>query len=278
MARLTKRTCIILVAILFLSDFVDTSRILYIFPVGCKSTTAYNHGIIQILINRGHQVWTYGARPLIDVNPSSCVDVGISDEMYNFTDNVDLGYDFIGTFANTMLAYETQNINCERCYSNEKTENLMKTLKFDLVLTEIDACDCFFPLAFHFGVPVIGVSTNNIMFPEYDNAHGNPANPAYIPSSMSGFSSRMNFFQRLSNTFQYLAHLVLRMKYVKEANSITHKYGNNKHPIEKMVGNFSLIFYNTHFTYFPRPLPPNTVEIAGIHIKERSALPLVSAN
>lgn len=73
------------------------------------------------------------------------------------------------------------------------------TKKYDLLITEIFASDCFLGLAHEYEVPVVSVSST-VMFPWGNDRIGNVDNPSYISNTFLPYSSRMTFKERFINT------------------------------------------------------------------------------
>lgn len=113
----------------------------------------------------------------------------------------------------------------------------------------------------------------------YDRV-GNPNNPSYISTVLTKATNNLNFFQRITNTLNYIFHLKILWnvfsdwpteKFLKET------YGSKTPHVNDIVYNTSMVFVNTHFTLDgPRPLVPNMVEIGGIHVKPPRLLPEVN--
>lgn len=106
-----------------------------------------------------------------------------------------------------------------------------------------------------------------------------PDNPAYIPNLFLDLSHRMSFLQRVENTVLLVVHkLMYSMTMRKTGNELSKKYlGVDILSDMDMEYNSSLFLSNTHFSFtYPRPLPPNVIEVGGIHIAKQKPLPKVS--
>lgn len=56
---------------------------------------------------------------------------------------------------------------------------------------------------------------------------------------------------------------------MKDNESLRKRFGPGIPDLEELAMSTSLVFVNQHFSFSgPRPLPPNVIEIGGIHIKE----------
>lgn len=122
--------------------------------------------------------------------------------------------------------------------------------------------------------------SSNLMMPWFYNWFGNPSNPAYIPEGNMELSNKMNFFERLENTFCQL-YYTFGHKYLLQptANKYSKKYlGFDLDKNEDVFYNASLLFVPTHYSSFGSiPLVPNIVEVGGIHIQPPKGLPEVSS-
>lgn len=107
---------------------------------------------------------------------------------------------------------------------------------------------------------------------------GAPDNPAYIPNMFLDHSDRMNFFERVENTVLLVFHkLMYEILMKRPGNEMSKKYlGEDIISEGDLDYNTSLLLMNTHYSFTrPRPLPPNVIEVAGIHIAEDKPLPKV---
>ncbi|XKL67999.1 hypothetical protein PGB90_003490 [Kerria lacca] len=88
----------------------------------------------------------------------------------------------------------------------------------------------------------------------------------------------MTFWQRLTNTFYYVVEDVAHYYYYNYyMGKISEEYFNIELPsYDALHKKVSLAFYNNHFSFISRPLVPNAVDIAGIHIREPNLLPKVT--
>lgn len=86
----------------------------------------------------------------------------------------------------------------------------------------------------------------------------------------------MDFIGRLQNSiFNVLESLLFNIfHYPRQKEIYENSFANSKNfrPFyEKLKNGISLVLMNTHFTLnYPRPFVPNTVEVAGMHIKKET--------
>ncbi|KAL1455638.1 hypothetical protein WDU94_009720 [Cyamophila willieti] len=142
--------------------------------------------------------------------------------------------------------------------------------KYDLIVTELFMTDAFLVVPYLYNTPYISLSSA-VLHPQHSERLGLPDNPSYIPSFVSAFTDKMSFVERFENTwidlytkwyFNYVSHSI--------SNEIIQKMFPNKRipRIQNLLNNCSLVLTNTHYTInSARPLPPNVVEIGGVHLK-----------
>lgn len=106
--------------------------------------------------------------------------------------------------------------------------------------------------------------------------YGVPDNPAYIPNMFLDHSDHMTFFERVENTIMLVFHKIIYDFLMRRpGNEFSKKHlGVDIITEEDLDYKTSLLLTNTHFSITrPRPLPPNVIEVAGIHIAEAKPLP-----
>ncbi|XP_056267964.1 UDP-glucuronosyltransferase 2A2-like [Pseudoliparis swirei] len=153
-------------------------------------------------------------------------------------------------------------------------EELMRTLKdgeFDMVLTD----PCWghgVILAKYLNLPLVF----NVRWVIAGDGHFAvaPSPVSYIPVTGTGYTDKMTFFQRVTNTIFYIItqtqhHLVVKLTYQK----ICDKYLGPEYDYNQLVQNADIWLMRVDFVFeFPRPTMPNVVYIGGFQC--RPALPL----
>ncbi|XP_043463748.1 UDP-glucosyltransferase 2-like isoform X2 [Leptopilina heterotoma] len=161
-----------------------------------------------------------------------------------------------------------------RLLSNEKMQQFIKNPpnKYDLIITEAFAANCYFGLGFVLKAPVITVSTM-MEFPWTFNSIRNPDSTAFIANVFFGSSTIETFFDRLRNTMT--VHLGRNRFYGmadKTQTELMRKYLSPDIPnIREVEKNVALMFTNCHYTFFGvRPLSPAIISIAGLHVEQNT--------
>lgn len=151
--------------------------------------------------------------------------------------------------------------------------------KFDLLMTEIFNTDLFLGFAHKYQTKIIALSSSYLM-PWATDRFAISDNPSYIPYGLAN-SVKMTFRQKLVDSLSLiLLKAVYKFKHNAKMNQIAKKYfGEDVPPLEELAKNTSLILMNTHFSInMPRPLPPQVIEVSGLHIKSVKPLPKVSVS
>ncbi|XP_065219010.1 UDP-glycosyltransferase UGT5-like isoform X13 [Planococcus citri] len=262
----------------FLSQFNVSSsyKILAVLPFPSKSHYAIADPLLVRLAELGHNVTVYNPYPKIEKIPNyQEIDIGhcfsmqidaVSMDVLAFVASNPVVKVFLPFFADVILN------------KLDKCEPLMELLdsseKYDLFFTETFVHDVMLMYGWKFNVPMI-TFVPNVMFPWLSNRMGNPDNPAYVPNLLSGYLTKMTFFQRVGNTLVYSLSLLMHKYYTSRYDNITiHKYLKSAPRVEDLVRNTSLLFVSTNSAInAPIPLVPGVVDIGGIHIKPAKVVP-----
>lgn len=156
----------------------------------------------------------------------------------------------------------------------DKIEQVHNNKPFDLVITEFFDTDCMLGVIHKMQVPFIGMSSCALM-PWHYSRVGIPDTPSYIPNHFYGHSEEMTFGERVNNWFVTTVNkLLYRMVEVHDNKLLRAKYGSDMPDVREIAKKTSLILINQHYSLSgPKPLPPNVIETAGIHIKDSKPLP-----
>lgn len=155
-------------------------------------------------------------------------------------------------------------------------ENVKAFLKednhFDLVIVESFGTDALYGFGEYFNAPVIAIGTTSAV-KIFSDVVGNPTPWPYIPNLPTGYTKRMNLYQRCVNYFFYaLEHFIVEFIHYPIQSSLHKRYfsGATKSLRQMISEDISLIFLNTHHSLDqPRPYVPNMIEIGGINIDRK---------
>lgn len=162
--------------------------------------------------------------------------------------------------------------------NNDRTnEILQRGEKFDLVISEIFHTDCASGLAYKLGnIPVVGLSSC-VLMPYFYHRFGLPDSPSYIPSEFVGYSEKMSLPERVVNYAVTRSMNVLHDFYqtVPDNEILRKKFGGDFPDIRDLSKNMSLVLVNQHYSMGgARPTPPNVLDVAGVHLRERNQMVL----
>ncbi|XP_068083108.1 UDP-glucosyltransferase 2 isoform X2 [Anabrus simplex] len=250
------------------------ARILGIFPTPSISHQLPYQAVMKALAARGHQVTVISPDPL-------------KEPVANYTD-IDLpgSYPFLRSH-NFNLLEGASLLTILDAWSNmfsqladmqlstpEMQEFIrLKDNKFDMIIMEKIMLQSFYGLVHHLGSPpVAGIVSMSAMSTTYAS-FGNPNNPAYLPTFFSAYTDHMNFWERMHNTYLYLAKaFVWKYKLFPLHEAVMRKhFGPDVPPISEFDYNDSLLLIDNHWCmHYPRPLLPNVVELTGLHVQTKT--------
>ncbi|XP_072384379.1 uncharacterized protein [Diabrotica undecimpunctata] len=274
-----RKSFLVLVVIIVISD-VESYRILGVFPHTSNSHSTIFLSVMKGLVEKGHNVTVVSTRTF-DTDRTNYRHIDLSKDI-----TVTIGTVNISTVNNDhaltryLTAYHLFNRNIDKCHQGLSSPTFQKFLKmrkqrYDVVIFEYFAVDCFLGVVSKINAPIIGLSSSTLM-PWISERVGNPSNTAYVPNNLLAFSDKMTFWERVENTLISIVHKLLFQFYkLPKDKKLARKYiGKKGSKLEKFLYNSSLILSNTHFSLnLPRPLVPNVIEIGGIHIDKPHPLP-----
>ncbi|XP_069681760.1 UDP-glycosyltransferase UGT5-like isoform X3 [Periplaneta americana] len=250
-------------------SFAKCSRILAIFPYVGKSHHDTFGPYVKQLAARGHEVVMVSHFPEDPPFPN-LTDISIQGSVA-LPPVEPLSFQNLqsrGILKNIFFFRELAQIHCESILPLPQVQQL-RNQTFDLIIVEQFNTECFLPLVHGFDTPFVFFSTT-MLVPWSNERTGNPDNPSYIPNLFSSYNDRMNFLERLDNTFQTLlfAWILYPIFSNRPGRFTAEKYLQVSFPpLDEIAKRGSLVLVNTHYTINrPRPLVPAVIEIGGIHI------------
>ncbi|XP_046663503.1 UDP-glucosyltransferase 2-like [Homalodisca vitripennis] len=262
--------------LLLLVTVCDGARILAMVPFPTKSHWIVIEPLFQELASRGHQVTVFSSfpqkKPLPNYTDVDCSDT-IPQNMNTFSIEM-IKKAMPSPWGTTHFVNRLHEGSC-KVLGEQRVKNVLNSKeRFDLLITELFASDCFAYLAHKLQIPLISFTTSTAM-PWGAERVGLPDNPSYIPNYLVHFTPEMTFWQRIYNTavLIYAKYWHLHV-YAKQTQTLVEQiFGEALPPLHEVVGNTSLVFVNSyHALAQSRPFPPNVIEIGGIHIKESRPL------
>lgn len=148
---------------------------------------------------------------------------------------------------------------------------------FDVMLTDLAHYEWHAGFAYKFSTPIVNIFPNTLIT-WFADAIGAITNPSYVPNFYGDFSPKMSFEERLYNFYIYGMLKLLGGYYVFEPSQklANEFFGNDMPPLTEIVKNTSLTLSNVFPPYHvPIPVPPNVVQVGGMHIGVAKILPEV---
>lgn len=259
-------------------------NILGMFPVRAYSHFSVLNSIAIELAKHGHNVTVYSrysnsyeTENYKHIELKDCFPLKNDNSKYNSVEYIS-GYSGILGFIMYVLDFIPSANDIQSCEPLMQLIN--STDKYDLLLLEAynGNTDIYTGLSYKLNAPYIGVSST-ILYPWLSERVGTPDNPSYIPVPYTGFTSKMNFMERIANTGTYLISKIIYDYFsIPRSEAVARKlFGEDMPPLRDLLFNCSLMFTYTHHSISTvRPLAPNVVEMAGTHIDAPKKLPEVS--
>lgn len=255
---------------------VDSVRILAVEPVAGKSHWNFMSSVLRALAENGHHVTVF--TPFPDGDRANYTEIDISGVLPPVTDMhaSELFDGFCDPYKFIPLLMNMTRYNCQLIYDSRAMRNVLNdtvpSKRYDIVIAEISASECISYPAAKLNLPVIYVIPSPIInHIDYD-LFGHVPNPAAVSHFTADHVTPKTFGQRLGN----LAFLMFSMFSVRLVERMLMATDPQPYDLVDPVKP-SLVFTNTHYiTETARPLPPNVVQIGGVHLKPPGDLPTVS--
>ncbi|XP_017040219.2 UDP-glucosyltransferase 2 [Drosophila ficusphila] len=262
---------------LVLPVYIESARILAIFPYPGPSQYINVVPYLKTLTSRGHQVTSINAFPqkkpvenFRDI-PNLEVFDNYNEIINDLKDPQNIWEE--NNFINNFFLNITRSV-----FTNKKVaETLLPPGKdhFDLIIVEALRGDAFYGFAAHFNAPIIGISTFGTDW-NIDELVGNVSPLSYTPLVTAGFTDRMTFMERVSNfldtTIAWLNYNLVHMPKQEKMYKQYFPEASKRVPLSQLNRNFSLILLNQHFSLsFPRAYVPNMIQVGGLHISHKPA-------
>ncbi|XP_051165585.1 UDP-glucosyltransferase 2-like [Leptopilina boulardi] len=263
---------IITIVITLKSEINEGARILGIFPLPGKSHAILGEKIMKVLAQKGHQVDVISHFPMKKSYPNYN-DLSLEGSSEIITNN--LNYSMVKNVSVNSIKRLLEMTGDPVCALLNHTvfqniiHNPPKDPPYDLVIVEYFTSYCYMAFGRLLNVPIIGV-TASVLLEWHNDAVGNPNSLAFVPGGMTGFSTNMNFWERLQNTL--FAKLITHdfNNQVESQKMFIDKYIGSDYPsIYDLTRELSLVLVNSHYSLNGiRPFTPGVVEIGGVHVQD----------
>ncbi|XP_011168216.3 UDP-glucosyltransferase 2 [Solenopsis invicta] len=247
-------------------------RLLGLFPLQSQSHFTMFEQLMKGLARKGHQVDMVSSFPLKKPYPNY-TDIVTLPVAMKFTNNV--SYEMVKRYEPLDMTYVVGtlvgNDLCE-FLENPKIKDLAqpKNPPYDAVIMEVHGAQCFAIIGHLLKVPLIGVSTTGTLYPWLPRLIGQPENLAFVSNVILGFTTPMNFWQRLCNVLRtlydkwFFDHLTTRV----QDRLIRKNFGSDMSSVRELERKLSLILINSQITLDGiQPKTPAVVDVGGLHIQ-----------
>ena len=157
--------------------------------------------------------------------------------------------------------------DCEHLLEDTQLFQRMTKEKFDFAFPDITSPHCQFVYPYALDVPY-GIFS----VPFYPWIYRVPTLFSMVPSTVLGYTDKMNFWQRLTNAFTEISVTT----YISASTEYVRKYAPNKEPLTpiQLWQKASLWFLLDDVSIsYPRPSMPNTINMADIMAASPTHLP-----
>ncbi|XP_034472230.1 uncharacterized protein LOC117779980 [Drosophila innubila] len=260
---------------------VDAGRplkVLGLFPHPGVSHFHFFHPIMHSLAEAGHDVSVVSHFPTKNP-PIRYKDFPLSG-MDKLTNSVDLKFfekrSFYNHFLEFFLLHEWGKQSCNLTLRSEALQTILKRKAgyFDVIVMEQFNSDCMMGVAYHLQAPVVALSSCAMMPWHYERM-GAPIIPSHIPALFLGQSQDMDLGGRLANWFSFHAlNFMYKWYSIPAADALVqYKFGHDMPSVGELAKNTSVFLVNQHYSLSgPKPLPPNVIEVGGLHIQKSKPL------
>ena len=260
---------------------IEGSRILVSAPLGTKSHKNMYVPLVRKLVERGHKVTVitnYFTNDFLELD--NVYEIVLDQLVFDMSDYPNVFDNLLSSNWNfgmtSMLLHsfiELPRKVTETLYTDPRVKDIMAKDDFDLVIVSQMLYIASVPLAWHFQAPLIVFSPNSL-FPGMASLLGDEEHTSYVPFTFTQYTDRMNLWQRTLNTcFTKIYQITVEWYEKFTIPSIVRKLGLPDSSIQE-IANVTIMFTNSHpsFTY-PRSLPPQVIEVGGIHCRPAKPLP-----
>ncbi|XP_049941703.1 UDP-glucosyltransferase 2-like [Schistocerca serialis cubense] len=190
-----------------------------------------------------------------------------------------LVFEKIPTILQLMFLFYMSVGQCRKIMEDAAVQTLLQSQdrKFDLIIFETFVQDCLLGFAHKFKVPVVAASPIAGGSSWINDMIGNPYPLAYVPETALPYTGNMNLFQRANNVLTASVYrFCRRFFYLPSMDEIAREHFKDPAipALADLERNTSLVLSISHFSFHHvKPMLPNMVEVAGMHIKPSKKLP-----
>uniref|UniRef100_A0A8D8V7F4 UDP-glucuronosyltransferase 2B30 n=1 Tax=Cacopsylla melanoneura TaxID=428564 RepID=A0A8D8V7F4_9HEMI len=277
---------LILVALICLTSCATASDILVICP-----TASYSHQqpfllITQALLQRNHSVTLLTCNPekikphenLTIVDWSFTYDLWKTTPEFNLQERKSQWQNV--RFFSTTFSTKASSLQWAHKNTQQFIQNIISTNKtFDLMIEEGWGQLSFLGLLDMIGNPPLVLMSTAHSFSFTSLPFNNPENPSYVPVIWTGNTDTMSFWQRVTNTIQYMEYYWLFMHTLDLEDQLRLEYLDSKYIkrslreiFEDSSRNSFISSFDSRITNYVRPVQPKIVEVGPLHLIEPKPL------
>ncbi|XP_038217917.1 UDP-glycosyltransferase UGT5-like [Zerene cesonia] len=269
---------ILTICVLFCS-FVNSSRILAVFPMPSISHQLAFRPLIHELAKRGHEVVVITPDPAFPKGkaPTNLTEIDVHDISYEIWQEMFNSHtgDKDDVLQNIVLMFKLITKTFEKQIQTPEVQKLMKEDydKFDIVLIEA----CVRPtiaLSHIFKAPLVMVSSFGAVPAQYD-LFGAPMHPLLYPSTGRVRVYNLTLWEKAKELF--ISVFLQRLISTTEENDyqmMKRNFGDDLPSLEELFKNADMLMLNEHHIWADNhPVAPNIVYIGGMHYRPESELP-----
>lgn len=277
-----------LFGLLTLFQCLDAASILFFIHVNSYSHRVSVWPLAEELASRGHQVTFISAHQPKDPNPNitEIVPKSLEKHMYEISKAIFDVTVRVSKSQNNMIndMFDYAYDGCVVLYDSPEFKSwLASNPTVDLVIIDNCVCvECGVGLAYKLNARHMVFSAIPSMPHEYDSFGYTPESSA-VPELEVGPPTRpMGFFTRVWNSLMSLRWwFTYNFYYLSKIDKMIRDkldVGPEMPAIDKIASNVSLVLYTGDaIIEYPRAMPPNHINVAGLHLKEfKKPIPKVS--
>lgn len=266
-----------IIQFLIIIKTTNSVNVLIVDHIPSPSHQIWNRPLVFSLLEKGYNI-TYIAPDLIEnvnsKNLSQILFEGIYDKAHE-----DLNMNEYASYGPVQSLYEFQQYCVVLCGQILETNGLKHLLEypsnaFDLLILDITANSCLYPLIHKFNYPpTVGV-TAFLLPPYLSNNFGNLVASTSIPWYGLPYTGEMSFMERFWNSVFVYGELIFRnlKQYSEEYNLAKEKFGKIPSMAE-LERHISILLSNTDpLLDLPRSLSPNIIPVGGLHTRPSKAV------
>ncbi|XP_012530233.3 uncharacterized protein LOC105833218 [Monomorium pharaonis] len=266
-----------------LINFVTVSKplsILLIQPLPSPSHDIWMNSIIKELLRKGHYVHVVSTiETKIENKLAQNLTYAIfENEMTPSDEFADYGpdeWEKLNEFYTAYAVYVWAIVKCDKLTQTNAAKELLemiKTVKFDVIVTDITLSQCFYGLweIAKGNPPIVGLIPLGTP-PWLKDFIGGSSYPTIYPYISANIAKPIGLWQKTCNTLYYIVDDLLRhYYYLPIVQRTAEKYiGHTIRPLHEIEKDrFNILLINSHSAFqHAILLPPNALETGGLHIQ-----------